>query len=530
MKPILPLTSASLFLLIFAGCTAHYRQSLRDFRRGVTSSYTQRTLDWTRQAETLPVASPITLTSATASLSALGAQQQAQDPFICLAAQVLSLEPDYLVQARARLDQPAKLGRVFKAQVRWGDLAVAVALYNPEVQAARADWQATLRQYEQADYLEGLLGQFLTFTRTLNIETGEPRNQQMAQTWFPYPSTIAWKGEMVRQMARMAELDWQKMLRDNLVMAGDRFFQYQYLARAQATAQENVNLLNDFVKVLDERYRTGLIPQSNLLRGQNELAQQRNTLLDLESQARTSQAQINALIGRPANAPLGPPDLSNLPLPALNYVELNETAQAHRQEILAQQAAIERTQAAIRMSEVMNRPPASQGYSSFERGMMPESSAGTAGMTQGSSGGMGGGDSGTGAVPTFGVKPRSTAPRYGFAQAEAYLAETRQRLQGDRLRLENLRLQTQLQARSSLEDVDIAKRKVSLLEQVTLPQNQSIYNISLSDYTSGNTTFVELLDAERELINTRLMVHEAHRDLNQAIIKLAGVTGYLVAR
>lgn len=522
-------------LLFLPGCTRHYRQSLNDFNRGEkSSSFYQRSLDWTRRAEGASVSSASLAMAMAPTLTALGAAARAEEPFDALAAQLLGIDRKTFDARRAALDTPAKLDRAFAVRLRWADFQVAVAVDNPEVKAARADWRATLRQYEQADYLEGLLGQFRSFTRTLNVETGEPLNRPMAQAFFPFPAAMSWKGEMIRQMARMAELDWQKMLRDNLVMAGEKFFEYQYLDRAQGAARDNVRLLEEFVKVTEERYRTGLVQQPSLLRVQNDLATQRNALLDLESRARTARAQLNALAGRSPEAALGPAAPENLKVPNVSYETLAALAEAGRQEVLAQRAAIARTEAAIRMSEVMNRPAASAGASTFERGMMSESSAGAAPMASGAATGMGGGAGGAGgaatesAGPTFGEKAPAIAPRYGFAQTEAYLAETRQRLEGDRQRLENLRLQARSLARAAVEDLGTARRKAELLEHTTLPQNQSIYNLSLSDYTSGNTTFVELQDAERELINTRLMVHEAQRDLSQAVVRLATVAGRMI--
>ena len=58
-----------------------------------------------------------------------------------------------------------------------------------------------------------------------------------------------------------------------------------------------------------------------------------------------------------------------------------------------------------------------------------------------------------------------------------------------------------------------------------LPQNRSTYEASLSAYSAAEQSFIDLLDAERALLDSRLELDEALRDLNQTLIRGAEVTG-----
>jgi len=112
-----------------------------------------------------------------------------------------------------------------------------------------------------------------------------------------------------------------------------------------------------------------------------------------------------------------------------------------------------------------------------------------------------------------------------FAQAEAYLAEMRQRLQAQQSMLDQARSKTAAMARSWLQEVDVAARQVRLIEEIVLPQNRSTYEASLSAYSAAEQSFIDLLDAERALLDSRLELDEALRDLNQTLIRGAEVTG-----
>jgi hypothetical protein len=59
------LASMFLSLLVLAGCTAHYKQSLSDFEAEKTTSFYQRTLDWTAREESVPTTGTRTVVSPT---------------------------------------------------------------------------------------------------------------------------------------------------------------------------------------------------------------------------------------------------------------------------------------------------------------------------------------------------------------------------------------------------------------------------------------------------------------------------------
>jgi outer membrane protein TolC len=346
-------------------------------------------------------------------------------------------------------------------------------------------------------------------------------------------------------------------LRDQAVEAGQAFYEYQYLTRAIAVSRENIDLAKDLLAVVEESYRAGSGSQANVVKLQTALARQENELRDMEAMRAGQAAKLNALLDRKANAPLGAPDDKEYPQLSIKLEPLVERALRQRQEIQMQQAKVERTKTAIRMSEIMNRPLASQGYSLLERGMMAEAAPEMGGMeTQqqggglggdageqragsGAKGGMGGGGSDRGAAeangapmggaqgegnPSFGLRAK-TVPRPLYAQAESYLAEMRQRLGAEQSQLEQVIAQTRGQARMMLEELDVARREVELVRGEVLPKNEFTYNTARSAYTAGQTTFLDMLDAERMLLESRMELQKARRDQNKAALNLAMTAG-----
>lgn len=489
--------------LMMAGCSAHYRQALEDYRKAEPLPFARKTQAWVNAADRAVTASQLAV-----KLPTLAVDIQTTSPrevFLDLAARFFEMEPGELRPRLNKLENPEQMRRALTGTVSLEDLLLAVALYTPSVKAARERWQAALNQYSQADYLEQLVAQYRTFARYLKVETGMPLNKQMDQAFFPYPSTIALKGELIRQQIRLAELDWQIALRDAVVDAGKAFFEYQYLVRAEVTTTENVTLVKNLLDVVNERYRAGSASQADLLKMQTEFERQRNMLQDIQANRQSAVARINALLDRPAQAALGRPEDNDLAVTSPTLPALTDAALEHRQEMNMQKAKVQRAAVAIRLGEVMNRPPASRGYSLLERGMMPEAS-------------------GSESRPSYGLEAK-TKDRPSYAQAESYLAEMRRRLDAEEATLAQIKAQTSSMAKTYLQDLDIARREVALIRQIVLPQDRSAYETDLSAYSAGRVSFIDLLDAERALLGARLELDRDRRDLNQTLVRLPMIRG-----
>lgn len=504
MRHFLGWSVVSILLVSIAGCSAHYRKALEEYENAEPIPFYSRTLAW-MESPAAVVTVPAPVTSPTLLRELEQATTPARDALVSLTAQLLRADASVLARRIEALKTPEHVQKALGTELNWDDLRLAVAQHNPAVKAAREHWQATMNQYNQATFLENLIAEYRSFTRYLGVEAGKPLNRQMLQAFFPYPSTIALKGEMVREQVRLAELDWQRTMRDSILEAGNAFYNYQYLHRAETATLENVILAQGLVDSINERNRAGTATQADLTKVQTELERQRNRLKDIRAKQQASIARINALLERPPDAPLGRPEDKDLPDEEITLETLLNQAMESRQEINAQKAKVGRTEVAIRLGEVMNRPLFSQGYGAFERGMMPEASEGPS-------------------RPAYGIRAK-TKDRPAYAQAESYLTEMRKRLEAERLKLDQIEAQTRGMARSILEDLDVARRGVVLIRDIVFPQDFSTYQFTLTYYSTQKASFLDLLDAERALITSRLELHGSRRALNQTLLRLATVRG-----
>lgn len=489
-------------VLVISGCAGGVNDLLCDVERQRETDFAKQTLQWVDEATRVPTAKAV---ENAAGLNEIRTALVPQDKFLQLAAGFFGLTESEFQRRSAHLSGEAGTRQVFANGIDSEALALAVAWRNPAVKAARHRWKATLNQYSQAEFLDALISEYRTFTRYLDVVPGKPLNKSMTKAFYPWPGVIGLKGDLVAHQVRLAEFEWQKALRDEVVAAGRLYFEYQYLQRAEAVARENVALAEDLIDVVGQRYRTGKAAQMDLLKAQTERERQANRLRDFQARQVAVAAEINALISQPVDAPLGRAAGDGFSPQVEDEAKLTKMALLHRQEVALQRERVERLKTAIRLGEVMNRPVASQGYSAFERGMKPEASEGESGVIYGAM--------------------RKTKVQPAYAQAEAYLAEMRDKLAAEQARLAQAEADTRALVRSALQRLDIARRQVDLVVDVVVPQSRSAHEIAVGAYAGGHIGFLDLLDAQRTLLSSRLEIHAARRELNLARLDLALVRG-----
>lgn len=509
MKRLLWLSLVLAFVL--AGCSRHYREALDRYRLNERTPYAVQVHEWALESERSAPEENKT------EIEAFKIEGTAEDEQTSngvsmehsILERVLPEIADSSGEKLSRVRDIDALQNVIAPQLGLEDLLAAVAIHNPAVQSAHERWRATLQQYDQATYLENLIASFRSLTRYLDVSTGRPAQRDRTKSFTPGPSVIALKGELVDEQVRLAELQWEIALREAAIRAGEVFFELQYLGRVEATTLENIALLEGLADVIEERFRTGVASQPDLLKVQNEIQRQQNMIGDVHSMRRAHLSMLAALLGLPeGSSSAGTPESIHLKAQTTTAAELYQQALDSRQELEIARAQVMRTSLAIRLGEIMNRPEVSQGYSRFERGAMPEASESVS------------------RSPFEEQRKAMLMPSY--AQAEAYLAEMRQRKTGQERELENEIARTDALSSEAVERIDEARRQVELLDQVILPRDQSIYETILSNYVSGRSSFLDLLDAERQLIRTRLELHEAARDLNLSIFRTGRIRGFLI--
>jgi len=161
---------------------------------------------------------------------------------------------------------------------------------------------------------------------------------------LPFPGKLDLREQTAHLEAKAAVFDVDEarlLLLKNVRIVWWNLF---YLHRSMPIVQHNQELLRQFVKIAETKYKTGQGMQSDVLLAQVELSKLLDIEISLQASLYTQQASLNALLNQPASTPVVLPEQKDESLPAAPAAErLHQLALQSRPALaakrLTQQAA-----------------------------------------------------------------------------------------------------------------------------------------------------------------------------------------------
>ena len=272
------------------------------------------------------------------------------------------------------------------------------------------------------------------------------------------------------------------------------YAQLYQAARSEALTHEISSLLKGLESITRARYANGLIPQQDAIRVQLEQTGLQGELLTWETERHHLQSRLNALLRRPAHAPLAEPQrLRPLPPAArLDYATLEERLRARNPLLFAEAA---RVSAAEKGRDLAYR----NRYPDFNVGVAPTQMANRVEQWD--------------LMIEINIPLQQESRRSQEREAQSMLSAAQSRQQAT---------QNQLQSdlAENLAALDAAQRIEKLVRGSLLPQAQMTFEAALAAYENGKVDFATLLDAQRQIRKARVDELKAQTD---AQVRLADI-------
>lgn len=383
---------------------------------------------------------------------------------------------------------------------------------NQGLRAAYRKTDAALEQYPQAAYLDNILSQYNAFTKQLDTKTGSPRHKEMVAMKFPFPDMLTLKGNVVTQDVQIIQKDAEIALRDLITDLKLAYYEYLFVDVALSITRENQELLKQMLQIVTAKFRAGIENYQSILKAQVELSRLSDSILTLEEKRGMLIARINTLLNRSPDSQLGSAEtLEYLDL-TLSLDELYKLGVEHRQEIQKQKITISKMELMIQMASRMSSPDASLGASYFEDRMSLRS--------------------GTGKMPMTFMTQRTVNPQMAvwFGKDDAYVREVEVKLDAMKQMITNMEDKTRYMVKMHHFGANTAKRTAILYENTLIPQAQQALEAASTAYQAEKIDFLNLLDAERTLLNFRLAKQQALRDYEQHMAQLEQVIGVAIPK
>ena len=262
-------------------------------------------------------------------------------------------------------------------------------------------------------------------------------------------------------------------------------------------------LLQSVVKVAEQLFAVGQVPQQDVFRATAELTMVQSDLITMHSMLSDQDARLGALLGQ--NAPYAI-QVDTLTLPSLDSLTALEAELSNSNPELKQ---IRNVELAAKAKSVFARkdavPDVNVGFSYGYRGaLMPN---------------------GTKALNMMNFEVGLSLPIFFGARQQKMIdeADFMQRASKEQYGAAELGLYSDL--RSTYADAEAQAKLIPLYTKELVPQYEATYNSSLSSYSVGKTSFAMLIDNLTTLINTKIeltKIESAYFSASAQIAKLVG--------
>jgi outer membrane protein TolC len=360
-------------------------------------------------------------------------------------------------------------------------------LSNAKVEQAYFEWKAALERIPQAVSYDDPKFSFEYLFSKEQMSSWD-RTTLGASQMIPFPGKLDRAGRAALEEAIAARRrfeDAKFALQAEIV---DAFQQLALVDRVIAIDEENVRLLADFVETTATAASVGKAAQPDLLKAELELETGRNELQAARAERPGALARLNALLSRSARSPLVARTTGPLaPLPGPDDVLLALAAERNR-ELEALAAEVRGREEALELARLQYLPDFEIAFSL--QGAMEKM---------------------LGAMITAPL--RRTRIRAGIDEAGALLRAAQAALRAHR---DDVGAQVVLQIFLARD----TERQARLFEETLIPKAGDIVDATEAGYSAGGASFLDLLDAQRSLLELRTGLAQVVAAHEQAVAAL----------
>jgi outer membrane protein, heavy metal efflux system len=370
---------------------------------------------------------------------------------------------------------------------------------NPDILAARKTWEmARAKVPSESAYPAPEIGvEYWGFSRSgLNAGSAEEKWYDVAQT-VPFPGKLTLRGRAAAHAARREEEVYRAAERDVVSQVKQAYYDLLLAQHTVRVYEETAGILRRIAGIAESKYAVGKASQPSVLRAQVELSKTQNGAITAGQRRDTARAMLNSLLARPAETPVEAVE-EPLVTAAPQNSDLERTALSNRPEVHAAGHHVDHMRAELAAQRADYLPDFMLQYTWRTRVGMPSDAVAVVKMT---------------------------LPFLWFRRQQSIIRSTTAEKEHADAALTASRLKTAFEVRETATALDAARRSVELYRTTILPQAEQSLRVAESGYRADRLGFLDLLDAERVLVDSKLEYYKAVSDYGSRLAQLERVVG-----
>ena len=315
---------------------------------------------------------------------------------------------------------------------------------------------------------------------------------------IPFPQKIILRGQAAE--GDFGNVDQQYILQRQVItrQTSQAYDSLLVALRHREDLQVARQLAEDFLKKTQARFNAGTAPKLDVIKAQVGVAQAENDLIANERGIANARAALNRLLGRTLGASIAPADSLTVPAVPLDVERLERIALTSRPELRALARQRQGARAATQLAQQYFLPDLSLSVSHNYV---------------------------YGAVPTYATAIGIGVPLFFWQHQRGEVAEARHHELELTASYRDLTAQVGQDLRNAYATASTSLRQVLFLRDQLVPSAQEQYRITSTSYTLGGSSALEVIDAQRTLLDAKNQFVAALGALNDAVADLERATG-----
>ncbi|NQU73498.1 MAG: TolC family protein [Candidatus Omnitrophica bacterium] len=400
---------------------------------------------------------------------------------------------------------PIKYGYTDEEPVTLASLIVEALSNSPALQAAYNNWKAAEHRVKYVSGLPDPRASYTHFGENVETRVGPQERKYGVSQKIPFPGKLHLKAKSQAKHAEMVKAKYEAAKREIIKDVYFVYYDIFWVDKAITVTEEEKAILESLEKTAQRKYESTFASQQDVIKAQVELLKLIDKLFQLRQNRRSLVSKLNSILDRPKGTGLG--QVENVKPVKFGYQleELHKMAQESRQELVAANLDMERARYEKSLAGLDYLPDFTLGFDYVQVGE---------GYTSSTDDGQ---DAWTGTVAV-------NVPIW-FDKLGAQLKEKKAALEASKKDYQNIENSVAYEIEDLYFKITTYKDIVSLYETALIPQTEQAFESARTSYETGSVDFLNWLDSERVLLQTRLAYYKIVTDYLKSIAYMERVVG-----
>jgi outer membrane protein TolC len=369
-----------------------------------------------------------------------------------------------------------------KGKAALSELIEEALSQNPQIKAARNQWEASIKVIPQAKSLPDPMLGYAYFGQSVETRLGPQRNKFSLSQKFPFFGKLSLKGEIAKSAASLFEEQYNVVKADIVLGVKKAYFSLFWFDNALRITNEEKEVLRRLAKIAQKKYETGKGNQQDVLKAHLEISRVTDKILLLKQGRKGITAGLNSLLNRSPDSFLGEIEEFKAPELKAELKDLYAWAKEFRPELRKARYLIEKNEKSLKLAKK------NDGRNSW--------------------------------MASIGINIPIWRGKLRASEAEAAI-----KIEASQEGYKNIENKTLSSVNELFFEVKTASQEVDLYKYSLIPQAEQSLKASEVGYLAGKVDFLNLLDSERMLLQIKTGYFKAVADLGKSLAQLERVVG-----